>query len=90
MTPGDLALVDWVDSQHAGAWANREDVVKEAAEETLACQTVGWVLDDTDLYLLVASSQTCGDKPHEQQVDGRMQIPKVAITSVRKLSVARR
>lgn len=82
-----LVLVEWVDSNGGGGWQSQEAAVREAAADPLTCETVGWLLDDTDRYLLVAPNRTVGRKVG--QVGDPMQIPHVAVVAVRELKPGR-
>lgn len=78
-------LVRWVDSCGEGGWHQRGDAKREAHEVNLEARTVGFVVDETDDWLLLAmGSMHKGNVVHDT-----MQIPKTAIRSVQQLSKAK-
>ena len=81
-----LVLVEWVDSNGGGGWDEPKTVLRNAEENTLGCETVGWLLAENDRYLLVASSRTTSS---DKQVRDAMQIPRCAVLRVRTLTPGR-
>lgn len=75
-------LVDWIDSQGYGGWRNVEDAIRQAQKpDEMPCQSVGYLVDETDTYLLIGQSLTSDNV----QVSNTLQIPKLAITKTREL-----
>jgi hypothetical protein len=74
--------VEWVDSVSDDGWVVREDAVTRAAKEgMLDCVSVGMLLDETEEYVLLATSHMRdGDL-----VQGCLQIPRAAVLSVKEL-----
>lgn len=81
----DLVLVQWVDSSCDSSWRKRSLALESAAADTLKCETAGWLIADTDTHVLVAASRTVdrGDDP--ELIADTMQIPRGAVTAIRKL-----
>jgi hypothetical protein len=73
-----LVLVKWLDSHTSMGWRDPREVNPEPA----ACITVGYVVHDTKASLTLAQSL---QDDNTRNVNGCMVIPKVCITSVRKL-----
>lgn len=71
-----LVEVWWLDSHGRDGWTKYGDPVDPRAA---ACKTVGYVLDETDEFLTVASS--IGDDQFCQE----MSIPKGCVRKVRRL-----
>ena len=84
-----LVLVEWLDSAGGGGWQNIEKSRSDASENELRCETVGWLLDLTERYVLVATSRTVG-RAEDDQVGDPMQIPAVCVTRIRSLEPGRR
>lgn len=82
----DLVLVKWVDSSCDSAWRKTVLALESAVADTLKCETVGWLIAETDTYILVAASRTTdrGDDP--EQVADTMQIPRGAVTAIHALA----
>jgi hypothetical protein len=74
--------VQWIDSVSDDGWINREDAITRAAkEDILDCTSVGFLLDETDRYVLLAlSHMRDGDL-----VQGCLQIPREAVREIKEL-----
>ncbi len=81
MKPYQIVEVDWVDSLHARGWM-KEDEVQLSGDHMLH-RTLGYVLRDSKDALLLIQSYQINLQPRE--VDGVMEIPRVAIKRLRKL-----
>lgn len=82
VTPS-IVLVEWRDSHLASdGWTDREECIN-AAHEMLAdpIRSAGFLIDDTDAGLIVASSLN----QHADDVEGAIAIPRSAIVSLRRL-----
>ncbi len=68
-----ILLVDWYDSVSKGSWQDRDD----CKAESLVCQSVGFLVDETKDYLCLALNRVteAGYTPFGQLIS----IPKVAI-----------
>lgn len=75
--PGGLILVQWIDSHGDGSWRDRKRVIGEMQTNTLLCESVGFVVENTDKYLFIAQSWSDDD----DLIGGMLQIPHVAIVS---------
>lgn len=71
-----LEMVSWVDSrQSEGSWRFVDDVPEPCV---VKCRTVGWVVSETPLAIMIA--QSLGDHDSEApQCAGVKQIPKCSI-----------
>jgi hypothetical protein len=80
MKPTKLELVSWVDSrQSEGSWRFIEDVPEPCV---VVCQTVGWVVRESDVAIMIAQSiGDCDSDSDEYQCAGIKQIPNCCITS---------
>lgn len=77
-----LVLVEWVDSQGGGGWKDLRDALRDADENTLACESVGWLLKETEDWVLLAGTVTTSS---DRQVCDPMQIPRCAVARIRSL-----
>lgn len=83
-----LVLVEWLDSDDHQGWNSRAEVQRLADKDPLLCMSVGWVVADTDRYLLLAPSRGAQEED-EMQVCDVMQIPRAAVSRVRPLTPGR-
>lgn len=77
--PTELVEIDWVDSMRKTGWKQLSSF--EAVESAMKHRTVGYVVYEPDTCLAVC--QSFGPEREDPTVDGIMQIPKSAISSVR-------
>lgn len=77
MTRWPLVRVTWVDSHGPHGWTYLKDAV---APHDLTCESVGWLIDDGEDRITIASSVSApaADNP---ACDGILTIPKCAITA---------
>jgi hypothetical protein len=73
MTPR-WVLVNWLDSGGSEGWEHTEEAIHGAATDPMECESVGWLLADTDKYVLLAPSRKA-----EDEVMNALQIPRCAI-----------
>jgi hypothetical protein len=85
-----LVLVQWVDSNCESGWQTTREALRDAGDNDLLCQTAGWVLEDVDRYLLIATSRTTSRSESKEQVCDVIQIPRGAIVSVHGLNPSRK
>lgn len=71
--------VDWIDSHLHGGWCNARDLRANAAGNGLRCQSIGYLVEEAEDYILVASS--CSIDGDEEYADA-IQIPRVAVVGV--------
>ena len=85
--PYPCVLVEWEDSaQPSSAWGWVDEI---SHPEPVLCQTVGFLVKETERCLLVALS--IGDALSERpQANGVMQIPRSAVVSLTSLSPCER
>jgi hypothetical protein len=83
-----LVVVEWIDSNGGGGWDSIDAYTKAAENQELRCESAGWLIADTDRYLLVAGTRTVG-RGDSEQVNDPIQIPRVAVTRIRSLSPGR-
>jgi hypothetical protein len=74
-----LRKVIWLDSAQVVRWHGPEDATYGPVKVT----TVGWVLEETDEYIVLSSSVVFGD---DYQAADAMSIPKVCIINDKKLN----
>ena len=77
-----IAYVKWVDSSHIIGWKKRRDARPMLG--LAVCETVGFVVAETDEYLTLAQSLD-DDKGDSQGWDAIMSIPIVCIKKRRVL-----
>ena len=77
----------WVDSCHTSGWRNSSDFTKDKKpDEPLWCSTMGYFIGYSPRSIKVVQSKQRYIKENgSSSVDAMMQIPKVAIISLRKL-----
>ena len=73
--------VEWLDSVSEGRWQPREDVGREATREAMLHRSVGYLVSDTEDFVLLAGSR----KEDGSWVADTMQIPKVAVLATHDL-----
>ena len=54
VTWGGKVWVKWLDHSSESAWRGREEAKKV---EDWECETLGWVIEETEKYLILASSR---------------------------------
>ena len=69
--------VRWVDSGRSDGWESVEDSLKSTEDDSMLCESLGWLLAETDRYVLIA-----GSRKGDEEVLNALQIPKVAIVSM--------
>ena len=77
-------LVRWIDSLGSAGWQQGDSARSEARGESLGCETIGFLLDETDEWLLLAMSR----RVEADVISDTIQIPKVAVLEVLKLRTA--
>ena len=82
----DLVRIDWVDSMHDSGWQKLSEF--NAVEEQMMHRTVGYVVYESRTTLGVC--QSYGVNRKDPTIDAVMQVPKVAIKKIKKLSDAKR
>ena len=81
MTPTyPLVLVEWLDAHTVDPWTAFEEL---ADADTMACQTVGWLLKDTEKSVIVVPHRTTQEgSPFGS---GAIEIPRGCVTRVYRL-----
>lgn len=81
-----LVLVEWLDSMGVGGDWQCLDCVKDP--EPVVCVSVGWIIRDTEEYILIASHRHDGGviDDAEAQVCGTMAITKGTVVKIADLS----
>lgn len=85
-----LIYVEWVDSGTSGGWQPLHDAVRAAADDPMVCESVGWLLAESDRYLLLAPSRKIEHKPGTGEVCDTIQIPVEAVRDRKLLTIGRR
>lgn len=86
-----LVFIEWVDSGRADGWDSPESVLREAAADPMVCQSIGWLLDSNDRYVVIAGSQKPPHKPGAPgEVLSPLQIPRQAILGMRTVTISRK
>lgn len=83
-----LEKIDWLDSAYATGWIDI-DVAVNKTKKCLRCTSVGWVLHETDDFVLIGPhvAETDLESPdHADSAEGLMWIPKVSITARMRLT----
>jgi hypothetical protein len=82
--PSELRLVEveWIDSMEIPSWRSPHEMRDAAADELdMLCHSVGWLIEETDAYvLLVSNIQASGEG-----VSSGMAIPRFAVVKLRDL-----
>ena len=73
--------VEWLDSICEGSWHRRDDVIREATREAMLHRSIGYLVHENDEMVLLAGSR--GESG--VMVSDTMQIPRVAVLTVREL-----
>jgi hypothetical protein len=74
----DPVEVLWLDSVGGSGWEHPDAARRDASTETMRCHTIGYLLEDTDDYLLLCM----GQMENSGSVLAPLQIPKVAVIRV--------
>lgn len=85
-----LVLVEWVDSTAEQGWQAAKDAIRRADAQTLMCESVGWLLAETDRYLLLVPHHSVGNAESEEIICDVMQIPIEAVRATRTITAGRR
>ena len=80
-----IELIQWVDSFGCGSRWQEMDSMKDRA--VLYCHSVGFVIKETDDYVVIVPHRAVETEQCEEQGCGDMTIPKVCITSREILTV---
>lgn len=51
-----LVFIDWIDSHSAAGWHQRDEALPWINASDMSVNTVGWLIEDTPDYIVVASS----------------------------------
>jgi hypothetical protein len=83
--PYKLVKIEWIDSGHVSGWTRRSDLVLDKGTD-LMCVTVGFVLHHSELSISVCQSfkRECY-REEDRMVDAVMEIPMVAVKSIREI-----
>lgn len=80
----DLVLVEWLDStQPTSNWCFLSDAPEL---ETIECVSVGWIIQENEKVLMLASNIGDYESGDGAQCCGCIRIPKVSITRTVRLS----
>lgn len=79
MTKERMVLVKWIDSGGDGRWLDRDSVIKEGG--IAECESAGFLFEENEDRIMLALSINKGNN----DVQGYLAIPKVAIQSIRDL-----
>lgn len=77
--------IDWIDSMHRGKWIYEGELHDIIQDKYMKCKTIGFFFTQTKLGVVVVQSKS-DDGEEKCNVDAVMQIPKVAITKIRRIS----
>lgn len=83
-----LVEVEWLDSMSEGGWMRADEARRRATVDAMAHRTVGYVIDENDHSLLLAMGRSNEGDEDSRLVHDTMQIPRVAILTVRDLKVS--
>lgn len=76
--PHKVLLVEWLDASDAfPAWAKASSVRRSDRERLVT--SVGFVVEDDDEWLTLATSCCDGDEPDEDHYGGGIHIPRVLV-----------
>ena len=82
MSKFPIVLVNWVDSSgDRDGWISTELALKQSTDEAMACQSAGFLIAETETFVVISDSTL-----QDHHVYCPMQIPKVAIVSIRVLT----
>lgn len=81
-----MVWIRWIDSTHTSGWKPRYDAPAATLEDML-CESVGFLIHDTEHSIGIIQSKT-GLDDHDE-IDAIMEIPKVAIQKMKYLKFAR-
>jgi hypothetical protein len=83
-----LVYVKWVDAMAADiGWKTIEDAIEWGEDIYCAVDEVGYIVDENDNYLLLASKVNGELDKHNVMVSGLMRIPKKYIIEQKELKV---
>ncbi len=84
----ELELVSWCDAiGDSGNWLTLDEALEWAASDHWVVTQVGWVIDETDEYILMCSKINEGNDVREAQYGSFMKIPTTWIRSRTKLNL---
>lgn len=71
-----LVYLQWIDTTvHPDTWVDEEDALKWAEKDIFMVEDVGWVIKETEDYILIASSRTKDDDDVQYGHVSRIPIP---------------
>jgi len=81
-----LILVGWADAiENLDGWHTQEEAIEWGRTDDWIVHQVGWILDETESYILLSSrfNEACGDR--DSSVGGLFKIPKPWILYMKTL-----
>lgn len=78
----NLVEVEWLDSMTDGGWISKDDAIARATKDAMLHRSVGYLIHETDDMILLAGSRD----EYCDQLCGTMQIPRVAVLTIKSLS----
>ena len=78
MTGHRLVEVDWIDSVLETGWVYKGEALGKASPEAMECQTVGYLLQEHEDFILLAM----GEMMASESLLNVVQIPRVAIKGI--------
>ncbi len=79
-----LVHIEWCDACSQGGWKTREQALAWVKEVNWVIRQVGWILDETDEYILISDKCSVENLHEEAMFNDLMKIPK---TWIRKRKV---
>lgn len=83
-----LVRVVWRDViEHMGVWHTEAEALEWASSDDWIVHQVGWVLEDTDDYLLLTSKYNTASADRESSYGGLTKIPKPFIQYITTINL---
>mgnify|MGYP001594112815 CR=1 FL=1 len=82
----EIRYIEWTDSAGRAHWHDISAAKKLTPD---SCKTIGFVLNETDDYIVVIQSHTNREDEAENQADNALCIPKSAVSYMTALFVGR-
>jgi hypothetical protein len=81
--PGDRVEVRWLDAYSYSGWTDREEAIARASKESFEVVSLGFLLEETDDWVLVAMGDMGGNLVHDP-----LQIPRSIVLSLKAVRAA--
>ena len=88
MRPHEMVYLKWTDALEAQAgWKSKEDLEEWIENQNWIIHQVGWIIEETDDYIIIVSRFTEEENEDDIQYNGIFKLPKPWILERKTLTV---